>query len=64
MLESGAALMHVAAAVGHRSMETTQKHYSVARQEKVREAVLTGVASMLREARAAQKTKDAKKKAG
>jgi integrase len=62
LLESGAALMHVASAVGHRSMETTQKHYSIARQDKVADAVRAGVASMLGEAAAAQATKDAKEK--
>jgi integrase len=56
LLESGAALMHVAAAVGHRSMETTQKHYSVARQDKVADAVRVGVATMLKAAEAAQET--------
>ncbi|HUO08493.1 MAG TPA: tyrosine-type recombinase/integrase [Phycisphaerae bacterium] len=55
LLESGAPLMHVAASVGHRSMETTTKHYAVARQSKVADAVKAGVASMLREAEAAGK---------
>ncbi len=63
LLESGAPLMHVAASVGHRSMETTTKHYSVARQSKVADAVKTGVAAMLAEAEAARVTEEKKRKA-
>lgn len=47
MIESGAALPHVAAALGHKSMSTTQKHYAIAREGKTREAVVTGVSAML-----------------
>lgn len=47
LLEAGAALPHVSAAMGHRSMVTTQKHYAMARDKQVSEAMNKGVAGML-----------------
>ena len=47
MIEAGASLPYVAQAMGHRDMETTQKHYAIARQDNVRNAVHAGVAGML-----------------
>ena len=47
MIEAGAALPHVAAALGHKSMSTTQKHYAIVREGKTREAVEAGVGAML-----------------
>jgi hypothetical protein len=53
MIEAGAPLPYVAQAMGHRDMETTQKHYAIARQDNVRNAVYAGVAGMLAAAKQA-----------
>ena len=67
LIEAGVALPHVSAAVGHRSMETTQKHYAIARQAQVADAHRIGVASMLAgvvKADKARKAEEKKRKAG
>jgi integrase len=55
MIEAGAPLPYVAQAMGHRDMSTTQKHYAIARQDHVRQAVYAGVAGMLAAAKEASK---------
>jgi integrase len=64
MLEAGVPMPHVSAAMGHKTMTTTQKHYAIARQEKVREGVVAGVAGMLAAAAEAGEEAAAKKRAG
>ncbi len=56
MVEAGAELSHVAAALGHKTLVTTQKHYAIAREGKTREAVETGMVAMLA---AAEKAREA-----
>jgi len=56
LIESGAALPHVAAALGHKSMATTQKHYAIAREGKTREVVESGIGKMLDAAKQAEQT--------
>jgi integrase len=56
MIEAGAPLPYVAQAMGHRDMETTQKHYAIARQDNVKNAVHAGVAGMLAAAKRALKS--------
>jgi integrase len=46
-IENGVQLPHVAAAMGHKTMATTHRHYAIARQDKVRESVLAGGGGML-----------------
>ena len=53
LIEAGASLPYVAAAMGHRTMATTQRHYAIARQDGVRAAVNAGVAGMLAQAQTA-----------
>jgi integrase len=60
LIENGVQLPHVAAAMGHKTMATTQRHYAIARQDKVRDSVVAGVAGML--AAAAKAAADAKVK--
>jgi integrase len=60
LIENGVQLPHVAAAMGHKTLATTQKHYAIAREDKVRDSVVAGVAGML--AGAAKAAADAKDK--
>lgn len=51
LIEAGVPLPVVSAAMGHKSMATTQKHYAHARSENVAAAVGAGVAAMMAGAR-------------
>ncbi|HVS73677.1 MAG TPA: site-specific integrase [Phycisphaerae bacterium] len=62
LIENGVQLPHVAAAMGHKTLATTQKHYAIAREEKVRESVTAGVAGMLAAAARAGEAKKEKQK--
>jgi integrase len=63
LLESGAPMPHVMALAGHKSMETTLRHYAVSRSEKVIESWKAGMDQRKAEvaaAAAAQAGADAK----
>jgi integrase len=63
LIERGIPLPIVAAALGHRSIGTTQKHYAFASDKAVAEATRASMAALLADVTKAQKTNNAAKSA-
>jgi integrase len=57
LIEKGVSLPIVAAAMGHRSMETTARHYAIASDKAVAVATATGIGALLAEVAKAGKAK-------